>query len=128
MRRIALVAAILATAALAGCATPQSPGEVGTTVSPGGTVTTTPGEPLPSSTEGLPDPSVTLSSGEITVTGIVREGVEEGCKLVEGYLLLGSPSPVSVGQRVRVTGRVDLTIMTTCQQGTPLLVSSVTPA
>ncbi len=91
-------------------------------------MTTTPGDPSPTPTKATPELQPTGLSGEITVTGVVKEGVEERCKLLEGYLLVGSPTPVSVGQRVTVTGRVDRSIITTCQQGTPLVVSSVTPA
>lgn len=91
-----------------------------------------PSEPAPVSTpsKSLPDLSATVPGVgvETTVTGTVREGVEAGCILVEDYLLVGAPASVAVGQRVTVTGRTDPNIVTTCQQGTPLVVSSVKPA
>lgn len=68
----------------------------------------------------------------ITVVGVVTEGVENGCKILatgsgSGYLLLGGGADTPYGARVRVTGEVRPDIMTTCQQGTPLVVRSVTP-
>jgi hypothetical protein len=67
--------------------------------------------------------------GEVSVTGTVEAGVEAGCLLLEGYLLLdGDPAVIQPGRRVRVTGRVNTDIMSYCQQGTPLMVTSAEPA
>lgn len=61
----------------------------------------------------------------VTVEGTVEPGVEAGCKLLGGYLLLGGdPEVVKVGARVRVTGATAPNVMTTCMQGIPLQVSS----
>ena len=59
----------------------------------------------------------------VTVAGTVTEGVESGCKMLQKYVLLGAD--VSAGDRVRVTGQV-VDVATTCQQGIPLQVTSVT--
>ena len=71
--------------------------------------------------------------GEITVVGVVEEGVEHGCKLLrtasELYQLIGTASPlVASGARLRVRGRPDPTLLTTCQQGTPFQVADVQAA
>jgi hypothetical protein len=69
----------------------------------------------------------------ITVTGVVTEGVEMGCRILvplsgsggSGYLLLGGP-PLKMGGTYRVTGEIK-NVATTCQQGTPLAVLSAVP-
>jgi Protein of unknown function (DUF5818) len=83
------------------------------------------------------NPTVTKPAkpaGEATVTGTVREGVEPGCLLLEAdggtsYLLVGGErSELAPGSRVAVTGRVDRDLLSTCQQGEPLVVASIEPA
>ncbi|NLU79350.1 hypothetical protein HCA58_13355 [Micromonospora sp. HNM0581] len=71
---------------------------------------------------GTSKPPVTA---EITLTGRVESGIEPGCLLLDGYLLLGGDRDVlTSGETVTVTGRADPTLMTTCQQGTPFVVAS----
>jgi hypothetical protein len=73
----------------------------------------------------------TQSAGEITLQGVVQDGVEAGCHLlrVDGgglYLLLGGDvSTVRPGGRVEVVGVPKPLLVTTCQQGTPLQVTSI---
>ena len=68
-------------------------------------------------------------AGEVTVTGTVGEGVEPGCLLLDSYLLVGGDrDQLRPGARVAVTGRVDRGLLSTCQQGVPLVVASVEPA
>jgi hypothetical protein len=68
-------------------------------------------------------------AGEVTVTGTVGEGVEPGCLLLDSYLLVGGDrDKLRPGARVAVTGRVDRGLLSTCQQGVPLVVASVEPA
>ena len=81
---------------------------------------------------GLPRPSVTSgkSEGEITVVGVVEEGVEHGCRILRSgeamWQLVGSTDPlIQIGARISVTGRPNPGLVTTCQQGTPLQVISV---
>jgi len=71
---------------------------------------------------------------EVTVTGTVRAGVEPGCLLLEDqaggrFLLVGGErAQLTPGRRVAVTGRVDRGLLSTCQQGEPLVVASIAPA
>ncbi|WP_230415902.1 hypothetical protein [Micromonospora tarapacensis] len=70
-------------------------------------------------------PTKPPTTGETTLTGRIESGVEPGCLLLDGYLLLGGPRDVlTSGATVTVTGRADATIMTTCQQGIPFVVAS----
>ncbi|MEO3743810.1 hypothetical protein [Plantactinospora sp. B5E13] len=81
------------------------------------------GVPPTGPTRGAP-PS---PGSELTLTGVVREGVERGCYLLDNYLLVGGPRDViTAGGRVTVTGRVQTDLMTTCQQGVPFRVETAT--
>lgn len=88
---------------------------------------------MPSNTTSSGKPSLQPQPGEITVVGVVEEGVEHGCKLLrtdgELYQLVGSASPlIRSGARLRVRGRPNPSLQTTCQQGTPFQVDEVQPA
>ena len=83
------------------------------------------------------DPTATTQAppaGELTVTGTVIEGVEPGCLLLDAeggqrYLLVGGDrAELRAGSRVAVTGRVERDLLSTCQQGEPLVVSAIGPA
>ena len=71
---------------------------------------------------------------EVTVTGTVRAGVEPGCLLLEDqaggrFLLVGGErAELRPGRRLAVTGRVDRGLLSTCQQGEPLVVASIAAA
>lgn len=112
MRRVAIVAICLA--ALTGCSSP--PPDDGT-------------PERPSTSKAVPTEGE-VSLGEITVTGTVEEGVESGCLLLAGFVLVQGQGhePIEAGQNVKVTGRVDTSLGTTCQQGVALVVNSVQPA
>jgi Protein of unknown function (DUF5818) len=66
----------------------------------------------------------------VVATGVVRSGVEPGCRLLAAdagptYLLVGGDQQVlRSGARVRVTGTLAPGTLSTCQQGTPLRVTS----
>ena len=63
-----------------------------------------------------------------TLTGTVQAGVEPGCLLLDGFLLVGGDrSVIRAGARITVTGEVVADLMTTCQQGTPMRVTSAQP-
>jgi hypothetical protein len=118
--------------ALAGCAS-RAPGTTADPA-PSGTVTVTPStnppeSPMPSLSYN-PKPSVP-PAGEVTVTGTVEAGVERGCVVLRAgvtlYQLVGQDPAIVEGAKVTVRGRPDPTLMTTCQQGTPLHVIEVTP-
>ena len=105
---------------------------------------TTPAEPTPSDPTPVRPPRPTRPSASrrgrariatagqerhagrcTTLTGTVSSGVEPGCLLLDGYLLLGGPRDVlKPGARVTVTGQAEPGMMTTCQQGTPFVVES----
>lgn len=76
-----------------------------------------------------PAPDRTVGPAEpVTVTGTVEEGVEPGCLVLDGYLLLGGRDRgIRAGAKVIVTGRIQRDLVTTCQQGTPLRVETVRP-
>jgi hypothetical protein len=87
----------------------------------------------PTTTEPVPTTEPAPPAGEVTVTGTVGEGVEPNCLLLAGggeqYLLVGGDrDQLRPGGRVAVTGRVDRGLLSTCQQGVPLVVASVEPA
>ena len=98
--------------------------------------------PLPSASSSpspslSPSPSVEPSSkGGETITGTVVEGVEANCRLITDaagshVLYFDDPSlktKATVGKKVTVTGRSEPGMMTTCQQGVPFIVTSVSPA
>jgi hypothetical protein len=76
----------------------------------------------------------TSPAGEVTVTGTVIDGVEPNCLLLDAgggrtYLLVGGDrAELRAGARVAVTGRVDRGLLSTCQQGEPLVVASIEAA
>ncbi len=70
-------------------------------------------------------PPMPTATSELTLTGRIEAGVEPGCLLLDGYLLLGGPREVlTAGATVTVTGRPAPGMLTTCQQGTPFQVES----
>jgi hypothetical protein len=90
--------------------------------------------PTAGSSTAAPTPGPT-DSGSITVDGVVEHGVEPGCLVLrtgsKSYLLLRSDGGeaaenVPVAVPVRVRGDVITGIASYCQQGTPLLVLTVT--
>ena len=111
-----LAGLLLASLLSAACAEPDrddsGPAQGGATTLPGNPSVTKPAKP----------------------TGTVREGVEPGCLLLDadggtGYLLVGGErAELAPGSRVAVTGRVDHDLLSTCQQGEPLVVASIEPA
>jgi hypothetical protein len=143
MRRVllGLPAAVLL---LSACGDPTAPGRPGATTVPASpSVTASPSSSLPpsdvpppvdgsSAPSGLPsrvDPAP-APGRQITVEGVVEPGVEAGCKILTtpsgSYQLLGSDEQVPLGVRVRIRGEALTSVLTTCQQGTPLRVISVT--
>jgi hypothetical protein len=120
-----IVGLLLAGLLVAACAEPDgndSGAGGGATTVP----TTLPGNP--------PATKPTQPPGEVTVSGTVVEGVEPGCLLLNAedghrYLLVGGDrAELQAGAKVSVTGRVDRGLLSTCQQGEPLVVASIEPA
>ncbi|GIF00233.1 hypothetical protein Ari01nite_76970 [Paractinoplanes rishiriensis] len=97
---------------------------------------------LPSASAPALEPSTEPSGGPTaggaeTITGTVTAGVEPNCLLLvqdaKGSHLLVFDDPAlkasaPVGARVTVTGRSEPGMMSTCQQGTPFIVTSVKAA
>jgi hypothetical protein len=122
-----LAGCLLAGLLAAGCGDPGGDGGAGqgavatTTTVPATTPTTEPGK--------RSEP--TRSGGPVTVVGTVAEGVEPGCLLLEdgsggSFLLVGGDrAELRPGRRVAVSGRVDRSLLSTCQQGEPLVVASI---
>jgi hypothetical protein len=121
-----LAGLLLAGLLLVACAEPDpddgGPAQGGATTVP----TTLPDDP--------PVTGPTRPTGQVTLTGTVRAGVEPNCLLLEAenggsYLLVGGErAELAPGSRVAVTGRVDRDLLSTCQQGEPLVVASIEPA
>jgi len=90
-----------------------------------------PGKPTKPALPGGPD------AGTQTITGTVVAGVEPGCLVLDAggtsYLLVFSGDRARVaapkaGAKVTVVGTPSPDMVTTCQQGTPLVVSEVRPS
>jgi len=120
-----LAGCLLAGLLVAACAEPGDgdggAGQGATTTTPATSTTTAPTEP-------------TRTGGPVTVVGTVAAGVEPGCLLLEAegggsFLLVGGErAELRPGRRVAVTGRVDRSLLSTCQQGEPLVVASIAAA
>jgi Protein of unknown function (DUF5818) len=121
-----LAGLLLAGLLLVACAGPGGDGggaaQGGATTAP----TTMPDDP--------PTTGPTAPTGEVTLVGTVTAGVEPDCLLLDAehggrYLLVGGErAELRPGRRVAVTGRVDRNLLSTCQQGEPLVVASIQAA
>lgn len=145
-RRV-LIAALVA-ALLSGCG--DAPGPMasaspeGTPPTPQQTVTSRDAVPPPDSgppedlahptPQARTEPAPTVTEGEITIVGRLVEGVEPGCLVLRSgtdeYLLIlprdVDRSALTAGP-LTVRGRLEPGLATTCQQGTPLLVTEIRP-
>ncbi|MGB8382625.1 MAG: hypothetical protein WCG47_15500 [Dermatophilaceae bacterium] len=58
----------------------------------------------------------------VTISGVPQTGVEAGCLLLAGYVLLGGDRVLlSAGRGVNISGHTDPSLTSQCQDG-PLLV------
>ncbi|WP_179266115.1 hypothetical protein [Asanoa hainanensis] len=140
MRRLTGPLAALMVVALAGCSAGSREGDpipapsTSSTAPTPSTVPAVPPAPTVAPTATLPppplDPLTPRPSGAntpkvVNVTGTVTAGVESGCLLLEGYLLVNAPtSLVYEGVRVKATLEVRPDLVSTCQQGTPAMITS----
>ncbi|MDM4722499.1 hypothetical protein QTQ03_23980 [Micromonospora sp. WMMA1363] len=99
---------------------------------PGTVPSTGPGDPIEKTAPVAPPPSKRTGGptlpppvGAATLSGRVEAGVEPGCLLLDGHLLVGGPRDVlTAGATVTVTGKIEPDMVTTCQQGIPFLVET----
>ena len=103
--------------------------------SPSGSGSSTPTPSAPPSSTPKPTGGASAAADEVTLTGVLQEGVEAGCTLLRTsdglYLLLGgdrSKMQGNTSSRVTVVGKPATGVMTTCQQGTPFQVREMRPA
>jgi len=65
----------------------------------------------------------------VRVRGTVTDGVESGCTVLTSkgvvYLLLWGDKTPSTATEIEVEGTLHPDLMTTCQQGTPLVVTRI---
>ena len=122
-----LAGCLLAGLLAAACAGSGDGGGAGT--GQGGAPTTTPATTAPPMTT-----EPTQTGGPVTLVGTVAQGVEPGCLLLQAeqggsFLLVGGErAELRPGRRVAVTGWVDRSLLSTCQQGEPLVVASIEAA
>jgi hypothetical protein len=132
INRLAVCAAVLAVLAGAGCARAEPSSNAGAPAS------SQPAPSQPALSQSAPSQPAVASSagGSQTLTGEVAAGVEPDCLLLEGvggpHLLVFEDKALrgvaQVGRRVTVVGRAEPGMMTTCQQGTPFMVTSISPS
>ena len=125
LTRSGLVLAAATGLLVAACANGGSGTTAATPTTPAGPGTSASEPPL-----DLPSPTSSRAKGgrTVVVSGTVELGVEPSCRLLGDYLLLGGPrADLRPGRSVTVTGHLAMGLVTTCQQGTPLVVDRVTP-
>jgi hypothetical protein len=140
IRRSGVLAALSVVLFLAGCAgNTADTGAAGQSSSAPvpAPSTASPAPSSPGDATAIPEPKTTGSAkpdaGAVeTLTGQVIAGVEPGCLVLTGtrgaHLLIVTgdmTKTVKVGDTVTVTGRSDPGMVTTCQQGTPFVVTAV---
>lgn len=137
IRRSGVLAALLAATFVAGCAGNTAPdGAAAPPAAPGSAPASAPADPDEPVVPELGPSGKPSAGGPQTVTGTVTAGVEPNCLILSGQggpyqLIIDDPAAradAKLGASVTVVGTVDPRRMTTCQQGTPFLVSQVRPA
>ena len=111
---------------------PYAP-EPGAVSEPPAAPPSTPPSDMPLDPNG-PSARPSTSTGPLTLTGTVVAGVEPNCLILRSasgdYLLLmsGDRAAATEGAKVIATGTVNKGMVTTCQQGTPFVVSEIRAA
>jgi hypothetical protein len=119
--RLTLCATALVVLSVTGCARTDDGAPAGTSAG------------APASAPSSQPAETPSAAGAETVTGTVVAGVEPNCLLLEGA---GDPrllvfkdetlrATAKVGSRVTVSGNAEPGMMTTCQQGIPFMVTSI---
>jgi hypothetical protein len=142
IRRSGTLVALSVALFLAGCAgntagTGSAAGDSSAPLPP--PLTASPGVDPSAGSDAVPIPDADISGTPKpglaeTVTGVVSAGVEPNCLMLNAtggpYLLIVTgdmTKAVKVGASVSVTGRPEPGMITTCQQGTPFVVTKVNP-
>jgi hypothetical protein len=77
----------------------------------------------------FPRPPTEGRQSTVRVRGTLSDGVESGCTLLTSkgvvYLLLWGDKTRPTGTEIEVEGTIKADLMTTCQQGTPLVVNRI---
>jgi len=101
----------------------------GSVVQPGRGPTQTFPAPTSTSTPTTPTAARTSMQSTIRIRGTVSDGVEPGCMLLTSkgvvYLLLWRHKTPVTGPEIEVEGTLQPDLLTTCQQGIPLVVDRV---
>jgi len=128
IRRNSLAAALLVSLSVAGCADGAADTAGATAAKDSSTAPSAqpiPSEPIPSIQPVPGQPGM----GDKTLTGKITAGTEPGCLLLNDHLLLiNDPrlkAAAKAGASVVVIGRAEQGTATTCQQGTPFVVTAV---
>jgi len=127
VKRLAAPVVLLLSLLAAGCANGGT--DAGATPAPVPSASDVVDLPLPSAKPGV-------SAGGNTISGTVSAGIEPSCLLLQDasgshLLIFDEPSlraQAKVGDKVTLVGRSDPSMMSTCQQGTPFVVSAVRPS
>jgi hypothetical protein len=91
-------------------------------------------KPMPATPTGPPGeftwpPTKAGKQSTVRVRGTLSDGVEQGCTLLTSqgvvYLLLWGDKTPPTGAEIEVEGTIKSDLMTTCQQGTPLVVHRI---
>lgn len=131
----------------ANCASPDATSSTSSTIgtsSTGGTSGPVPsfpgGTPSSGATPGgtdyvpSPEPELTVPGGPVVKTerlsGVIAAGTESGCRLLQldqgrAVQIIGGDERIRVGAQVTIEGRRVPGMATTCQEGTPFVVSAV---
>jgi hypothetical protein len=127
-------AALLLLLVVAGCAdNAADTGAPAPASSPSASDVVDPPVPTAKTTGPAGEPSGRPNAGAKTITGTVTAGVEPNCLLLTDdsgahLLIFDDPamrSDAAVGSKVKISGRSEPGMMSTCQQGVPFIVTSV---
>ncbi|MEU4221638.1 hypothetical protein [Actinoplanes sp. NPDC026623] len=115
---------LLVVLALAGCANGAADESAGAPAATPASAAPSSAVPTEESTAAEP-----VDTGNKTITGTITAGVEPGCLLLDDHLLIikdaALQSVAKVGASVTATGHAEPGMMTTCQQGTPFVVTTI---
>ena len=125
IRRFSLSAVLLVALSVAGCANGAGESAGAPAAAPAAS-SVAPSSAVPTEESS---PAKPAGAGSKTLSGTIIAGVEPGCLLLDDHLLLIEDptlkAAAKAGASVTVTGRAEEGMMTTCQQGTPFVVTAI---